>query len=79
MMIKISRAVTGIKSRVVSTEERDVGKESEKHAPTRWQKVWRERNLKYNLGDMGMSQSNNILVTGGSESEKIGEAIFGEK
>ena len=38
-MIKISRAVTGIKSRVVSTEERDVGKESEKHAPTRWQKV----------------------------------------
>jgi len=39
MMVKISSTVTGIKSRVVSTEERDVEKESEKHAPTMWQKV----------------------------------------
>ena len=39
MMVKICGTVTGIKSRVVSTEERDVGKESEKYAPTRWQKV----------------------------------------
>ena len=28
---------------------------------------------------MGMSQSDNILVTGGSESEKIEETISGEK